>query len=184
MAGRPGEAGKTGLAGAKGRISTIYGYIEKTNCNQVRGSGIIYLDRHNLQCDRWGDEFMERFQLMQGKCPGNEMQYEYLCVSPGTWETCATQGGVCKCNGLVRYGSEPYFTKGTRINGEIACDDKTWGDPFNGKAKKCQCASQQDMGAQDCVKDLLTPCQDFGDVVAVSSMYVAVSSMYETRVLQ
>jgi hypothetical protein len=166
VAGRPGEAGTTGSRGPNGRITTIYGYNGRSKCNDVKGKSIVLLDRHPLKCDRWSNEFMSRFQLLTAKCTGTDMRYEYLCISPAQWEDCAAQGGKCKCNGVARYGSDPYWTKGKTVTGEIACDDPTWGDPVGGKQKKCQCAPTEKSGVQDC-ENLQSACQDFGNVVAV-----------------
>jgi hypothetical protein len=156
-----------GSKGPNGRITTIYGYNEQTGCNDMRGKNIIYLDRHPMKCNRWSNEFMTHFQLAQAKCTNNDMRYDYTCISPAQWEDCAFEGGTCNCNGVARFGTDPYWTKGkTPVNGQIACNTAVWGDPVFGKAKKCQCASNEKLGTQDC-ENQFSACQDFGNVVAV-----------------
>jgi len=63
-------------------------------------------------------------------------------VSPVTWTTCASEGGVCKFTSTrqVRYGANNSFATLT-ATGSIACNNNVFGDPMPGVVKTCQYAS-------------------------------------------
>ena len=59
--------------------------------------------------------------------------------SQSTWQTCASDKGMCTFNGTkgVRYGSGTTFVYGTFTNG-VSCSTARFGDPTPGAAKHCE----------------------------------------------
>jgi hypothetical protein len=57
-------------------------------------------------------------------------------------EVCARDGGVCNCEGEVRYGDPESgrFSNWVPVSGSINCDNsQSWGDPAPGANRKCFC---------------------------------------------
>jgi len=52
---------------------------------------------------------------------------------------CADEGKVCQCKGYVAYGSMKRFTKWKKVNGQIKCNNQTFGDVNPGYPKDCFC---------------------------------------------
>ena len=171
MMGRTGPAGGNGGPGPKGTITTVWGYRDGTPCNYLRGSTINFLDRHRLGCQRWGTEFMTSYRMDQSTCTGNDMRFLYKCMSPGTWSTCAKDGESCRCDGVVRYGKDGFWTPGKYGSGppgrkSIACSSAAFGsDPVPGQAKTCMC--MVDTGISECNSNVYTPCEEFHNGVRV-----------------
>jgi hypothetical protein len=61
---------------------------------------------------------------------------------PGTWTTCASEGGSCAVNGTaqVRYGTATAYVTKT-VTGTIACSNASFGDPAPGYGKTCSIGS-------------------------------------------
>jgi hypothetical protein len=172
-AGRPGEAGKNGRKGPKGIFVNIYGYNAKTPCNHmVNAWHPIYLDRHNLSCKRWGNEFLAGWKMQTGHCHhGSQARFTYTCVSPAKWRKCADEGGTCHCKGMVRYGKDGFFTYGRRSNGNLHCARHSFPhhiDPIPGQKKYCECASNghRGSGMSRCTGYRYTSCQHYGNSIA------------------
>lgn len=60
--------------------------------------------------------------------------------------SCATEGGQCLCDGMVRYGREKTFfgkhgawSAWRSVNGSISCNNSTFGDPLPWTHKECVC---------------------------------------------
>merc|ERR1719281_1162274 len=51
-------------------------------------------------------------------------------------EVCASEGGYCKCSGLVYYGAR---NKWVGKSGSQACNNGNFGDPIYGVRKSCVC---------------------------------------------
>ena len=51
---------------------------------------------------------------------------------------CASEGGSCHCNGMIRYGAGSMWTA-KRSNGVTSCTNGVFGDPSYGTRKSCQC---------------------------------------------
>lgn len=60
---------------------------------------------------------------------------------PATYTYCADENGTCTFTGVgtVAYGdaASGFFNYQTNVNGSIACNNTTFGDPIVGTAKKC-----------------------------------------------
>jgi len=140
--GSIGDPGPMGRQGGGGGVRIFTGYKAKTRCNHARHMRNQYLDRHDVTCRRkYGNSFLYYFYFNWHHCTGWNMQYDYRCVWPGTWEKCADQGHNCKCNGMVRYGKGNRWTNGVKINGVVNCNDHRFGDPWVGQPKTCECSS-------------------------------------------
>lgn len=167
--GRTGESGRPGPVGPKGVISRVYGYSRRTGCNTLRGVGMEYLDRHDLACDRWtGDEFINSWKMDSFGCSGSDQRINYQCMSPANWQTCASEGQNCQCNGMVRFGKDGFWSAGKRssLPGGITCSTGTFGDPLSGQAKTCECASYDNYGTgvKNCDRNMYSSCQQQGSV--------------------
>lgn len=66
---------------------------------------------------------------------------------------CAVEGGVCACDGQVRYGkvvlahpSEEVWpwSEYVDVSGKIACNSDVFGDPIPGTVKECRCIRNTD----------------------------------------
>jgi hypothetical protein len=58
---------------------------------------------------------------------------------------CADENGLCQCNGTVTYGApqkNPTAIKKLKSEGEIICDNETFGDPLVGTVKACYCSAE------------------------------------------
>jgi len=57
------------------------------------------------------------------------------------WAHCASEDGVCHCNGRVRYGDagSNTWTTPKNVSGSISCSHTVFGDPIYGVVKTCQC---------------------------------------------
>jgi hypothetical protein len=76
----------------------------------------------------------------------------------GKWSKCANEGGVCKCNGKVRFGarSGPPVWKILNYTSAVKCSSEAFGgDPSEGAAgKRCECASPVGAdGWTECAKE-------------------------------
>lgn len=64
---------------------------------------------------------------------------------PANW--CADKGGVCECNGFVRFGSDDkWHVLDQPIQGSIGCNTVEFGDPFPGHHNFCQCMPELPCG--------------------------------------
>jgi len=52
---------------------------------------------------------------------------------------CATENGVCSCNGEVRYGANGRFSGWRTVSESIDCNNDVFGDPIRGVKKACYC---------------------------------------------
>jgi len=60
---------------------------------------------------------------------------------------CADEGGVCECNGFVRFGSaDKWHVLDEPLQGSIGCNNVEFGDPFPGQHKMCQCMPELPCG--------------------------------------
>lgn len=50
-------------------------------------------------------------------------------IKEGTSRKCAEEGGLCKCEGEVQYGSGQYWTKPRQVDGSIQCTESNFYDP-------------------------------------------------------
>lgn len=106
---------------------------------------------------------------------------DYTCISSAHWKDCGAENTRCKCNGMVRFGAEAYWTRAKRSTDYIDCTVANFGDPFPYKAKKCQCADKYKDEAQDCEDPKWSSCQEFG-LVAVSASLLSRNWLYSTQV--
>lgn len=60
----------------------------------------------------------------------------------GTWEKCADKNADCTCNGLVRYGKNPWWTTPKTISGPTTCNSTNFGNPIWGILKTCECQKE------------------------------------------
>ena len=165
--GRTGEGGPNGPKGPQGVYTRVYGYLRRTGCNLIIGRSVAYLERHTLDCHRWGDEFLNQFQLTSNGCTGSDERFQYRCMSPANWVKCADEGETCQCYGRVRFGNTGFFSAGRHSQSSIACNTGTFGDPIPGQKKHCMCASYgANTGVRDCSNDRYTSCQYQGSHVA------------------
>ena len=60
-------------------------------------------------------------------------------ASGGGWRYCAPEGGTCRVsgNGTVRFGDGRNF-RTRKVNGQVTCDTRTFGDPSYGVQKHCE----------------------------------------------
>merc|ERR1719273_2901104 len=64
---------------------------------------------------------------------------EDLLGRQANWIQCASEGGICYCNGNVRYGVDDKWSKQQGVDGQIECSNGVFGDPANGIPKFCEC---------------------------------------------
>jgi len=91
----------------------------------------------------WSDAMSPTDMLSANDCKLSIMKERSI----DQWEKCADQNGVCRCNGVIRYGvtrygepvsdrwSGPHMAAGGVRN----CNDGEFGDPAPGVVKMCQC---------------------------------------------
>lgn len=60
-------------------------------------------------------------------------------AAPGGWRDCAAEGQTCDVRGrtTVRYGDQGRWNTRT-VNGPVACNNATFGDPAPERRKRCQ----------------------------------------------
>jgi len=56
---------------------------------------------------------------------------------------CATEHGVCSCDGDVRYGANGRFSEWRPVSGSIGCNNAVFGDPIGGVVKACYCRQSE-----------------------------------------
>ena len=56
-----------------------------------------------------------------------------------TSNLCASEGGTCNCNGLVKFGAGTAWSGLVSVSGSIACSNGVFGDPAPGVSKTCYC---------------------------------------------
>lgn len=99
-----------------------------------------------------------------------------LTVSNDFPAPCAAEGGMCSCNGAVRFGTDDGWTGLREVLGSVHCTSDAFGrDPNSGDTKKCQClpgvgplamtAAERGWGATTCaVEGDGQPCSCAGAV--------------------
>eukprot|EP00928_Gymnodinium_smaydae_P010462 TRINITY_DN13949_c0_g1_i2.p1 TRINITY_DN13949_c0_g1~~TRINITY_DN13949_c0_g1_i2.p1 ORF type:complete len:719 (-),score=53.81 TRINITY_DN13949_c0_g1_i2:303-2459(-) len=55
------------------------------------------------------------------------------------WTTCSAEGGLCECQGRVRFGKHTSWSNAQPVRGHIPCDVEHFGDPADRIVKECQC---------------------------------------------
>ena len=94
---------------------------------------------------------------------------------------CAVEGGACKCNGLVKYGSEPRYsdyhevttfveTKSGTYEGSIRCTNTIFGDPYDGATKFCYC--KMNYTAADLKHHALPPARVVSQVINCGNIII------------
>ena len=85
-----------------------------------------------------------QFACVVNKGTGTETVHALwqVCNSAASGRTeteCAKENGVCKCSGIVRYGSGDKWTEGRAVSKSINCNNNVFGDPYHGVQKACMC---------------------------------------------
>ena len=54
------------------------GYDAQSGCTDADGRGILYLDRHSMECD--AGFAIRKFHFARGDCTGPSMKFHYVCA--------------------------------------------------------------------------------------------------------
>jgi hypothetical protein len=62
------------------------------------------------------------------------------------FKRCSGEGGVCQCNGQVKYGANQSWRFKNNVSGSVRCNNRVFGDPLIGTYKSCFCKTTSAQG--------------------------------------
>lgn len=173
-------ADEGGTCTLKGTNEVAYG----ANGKFAKKSGVS----GKLACDNttFGDPLVGTYkacyfkQTSGGGSDGGGNDSDGTPGGPDGFTKCADEGGNCSLSGTneVAYGANGKFAKKSGVNGNIACNNETFGDPIFGTYKACYYkqssgggnndGGSNDGGGKSGGPDGYTKCADEGGTCALS----------------